>query len=293
MRSVGLVSAVGVIMTGVPAPAAAQTFAPNGPWEISADADSCFLKRSFGESEDALSLELQRYFPGDIRAVIKSKTLVPTKSIQVRYRLNEGPAWRENVGKFNDRSAEGSVVVFIPWAMLLPQVHSGMTSSEIAEFLRTQDLSSLEKAAGAEVRTFTLEGVFEEPITLRLGSLAAPIEALNACFDDQLTIWGIDVAAQKNLSRLVMPTKSTEEKIYEPIAYLVSSGKPMDLTVRLIISPTGEIESCHFDKIKSPQAAVDSFCKEIRRKVDFEPALDADGNGIRSAYTYRYTNPNE
>ena len=292
MRHFSLAGALVVATASMPAPAVAQSFAPSGPWEISADADSCILKRNFAEGEDALSLELQRYFPGDIRAVIKSKTLVPSKSVQVRYRLNDG-AWRENIGKYNAHAATGGGIVFIPWALLLPQVHSKMTSAEIVEFFRTQDLAAHEKAAGAEVRTLTLEGAFEDPITLRLGSLAAPIEALNTCFDDQLTIWGIDVAAQKNLSRLVMPTQSTHEKIYEPIAYLVSSGKPMDLTVRLIISPTGEIESCHFDKIKSPEAAVDSFCKEIRRKVDFEPALDSDGNGIRSAYTYRYTNPNE
>lgn len=293
MRFVSLAGAVALAFVSLPVPAAAQTFAPSGPWEISADADSCILKRSFGEGEDALSLELQRYFPGDIRAVIKSKTLVPTKSITMRYRLNEDPAWREDIAKYNARPTEGSAVVFLPWAMLLPQVHSGMTLPEIAEFFRTQDLRSHEKAAGAEVKTLTLEGAFEEAVTLRLGSLSAPISALNGCFDDQLTTWGIDVAAQNNLSRLVTPTKSTQEKIYEPIAYIVSSGKPMDLTVRLIISPTGEIESCHFDKIKTPQAAVDSFCREIRRKVEFEPALDADGNGVRSAYTYRYTNPNE
>jgi hypothetical protein len=293
MRQVSLAGAVLCALLSVPAPAAAQTFAPSGPWEISANDDSCFLTRNFGEGEDALTLELQRYFPGDIRAVIKSKTLVPTKSVQVRYRLNDDGAWRENIGKYNAHAVTGGGIVFIPWALLLPQVHSGVTSADIEEFFRTQDLAAHEKAAGAEVRTLTLEGAFEEPVTLRLGSLAAPIEALNACFDDQLTIWGIDVAAQNNLSRLSRPTEATGEKIYEPIAYLVSSAKPSDLTVRLIISPTGEIESCHFDKIKNPEAAIESLCKEIRRKVDFEPALDADGKGVRTAYTYRYTNPNE
>jgi hypothetical protein len=293
MRLLGVAGAVAFAVLSLEAPAAAQSFAPSGPWEISANEDSCFLKREFSAGEDALTLEMQRFFPGDIRAVITSKTLVPTTSIKIRYRLNDDGAWHEDIAKHNARATEGRAVVVLLWAMLLPQVRSGMTSEELVAFFTKQDLNALEMETGSTVKTLTLEEVFEKPVTLGLGSLAAPIKALNSCYDDLQTIWGIDVAAQKNLMRPAMPTKSTEEKIYEPIAYIVSSAKPSDLTVRLIISPIGEIESCHFDKIKTPQAAIDSFCKEIRRKVDFEPALDAAGKGVRAAYAYRYTNPNE
>lgn len=292
MRLFSLTVTLVAAILSMPAPAAAQTFAPIGPWELSANEDSCFLKRNFASGEDALTLELQRYFPGDIRAVIESKSLTPTKLTKIRYRLNDG-AWREDVAKYNWRFKEYTKVVFFPWAFLVPQVHSGMSSTEIEGFFETEDLRSREKAGGAELKTITVDGAYENPITLRLGSMAAPIEALNKCYDDLLTIWGIDVEAQKSLTRPVRATKSTEEKVFQPTAYMVHSAKPSDLTVRLIISPTGEVESCHFDKIKSPLEAVESFCREIQRKVDFEPALDADGKGVRSTYVYRHIVPEE
>jgi hypothetical protein len=160
MRVVSLAVAAAVAMLSLPAPAAAQTFAPSGPWEISANEDSCFLKREFRGGESALSLELQRYFPGDIRAVITSKTLVPTTSIKIRYRLNDDGAWHEDIAKHNARATEGRAVVVLLWAMLLPQVRSGMTSEELVAFFTKQDLNALEMETGSTVKTLTLEEVF-------------------------------------------------------------------------------------------------------------------------------------
>jgi hypothetical protein len=70
MRLFSLINAAALAMLGMAGPAAAQTFAPSGPWEISANEDSCFLKREFSAGEDALTLEMQRYFPGDFRVVV-------------------------------------------------------------------------------------------------------------------------------------------------------------------------------------------------------------------------------
>lgn len=293
MRKITIAGTVAVSMLSLPAPAAAQTFAPSGPWEISANEDSCFLKREFSAGEYALALELQRYSPGDYRAVVASKGLVPTKATKIKYRLNEDSAWREDVTKYNLRFKDDSKVIFFPWALLVPQVHSGMSSPEIANFFETVDLRSLEKAAGAEIKTLTVDGAYKEPITLRLGSMAAPVDALNDCFDDLLTIWGIDAAGQETLTRMARPTEATEDKIFDPIGYLVKSAKPSDLTVRLIISASGEIESCHFDKFKEPPEAIASFCREYRRKIDFEPALDANGDAVRGYYVFRYISPDE
>ena len=278
-----------------PLSAAAQPISPTGPWKLSADAESCALQREFGEGEDTLALELRRFFPGDMRAVLSSRDLRPSKSKTIRYRLNDGEEWRIGDAKYNLAAPTGGSVVFFPWAFLLPEAHNISDPTLLKEFLQRRDLATVEKAAGARVDILTLEDAFENPVSLEVGSLAEPIEMMNDCLDDVVSGWNIDAEVDKTLIRPAAPTEATSEWLttFPPISDLFHQARPNDLTIRLMISASGAIEACNFYKIGGDPRAAELSCESLRRNARFEPAFNKDGRSIKSFFVYRLIDPNE
>ena len=99
--------------------------------------------------------------------------------------------------------------------------------------------------------------------------------------------WGIDVEKQHHLSRQAIPKSS-------PGSWMHSEDYPKEMLTyqmdglvyfRLIIEPTGDVSSCAVQESVMPKQYNDLTCKLIIRRAKFEPALDAEGQPIKSYWS--------
>lgn len=99
-----------------------------------------------------------------------------------------------------------------------------------------------------------------------------------------LTHWGIDVAADKTLSRRATPRGN-------PGFWVSSSDYPSHLVekraqgiilFRLSVAEDGSVSDCHIQQSTRPAAFDKIVCQILSRRARLDPALDASGKPIKS-----------
>jgi hypothetical protein len=174
------------------------------------------------------------------------------------------------------------------------------------EFVTTVPIStaphSEPPAPGQKLAPYTRDGELEyaskisailftdglsKPVELDTGDLKPVIAALQACTDDLLKYWGLDVAKHRNESRVVQPDGDTSEWLpsgtigFEDYPKL-SGGANM---IQLMVDATGKPNDCkiHFASLDDDTNA--KLCGALLANAHFKPALDADGKPFASFYT--------
>ena len=143
------------------------------------------------------------------------------------------------------------------------------------DMLRFKDVEAIEIRQGTE--TLASFGVDQ---------LATGLAALNACSQDLITYWGLDVAEHRALTK--RPVLINERAFYERII----NGYPSDAlraeqmgTIRflLIVGQDGKVEDCRESHVSLADRLDPKLCRAARR-ARFEPALNAEGQPMRSYF---------
>ena len=109
--------------------------------------------------------------------------------------------------------------------------------------------------------------------------------ALNDCIDELMTHWNIDVEAHKTLTRPALPVNLPEVGSmidYPPM--MIRQNLQGVVNIRLAIDEAGRITGCHIQMPLSDPVFEESSCADIQHALDFDPALDKDGQPIKSYY---------
>ena len=260
---------------------------PSSHWELDYAEDSCALRRMFGEGEQQTQLEMRRYQPGaQLESTIASKAKMPRKSMNLalggnflRVRLGEGK-WAERYAMTAEFGDDFHGVIFDHSLSGSPpdldDERKGWTGSHI------ETLAAAETAAATNADSLTVSGAFRDDLTLKTGSLKAPIAALNSCIDDLLAHWGLDVPAHKTRSRSAGPIDLAGRFIVEPPAKRLGRWGPA--RVRLAVSETGQVTECRVTLPPGDGPSEEIACARIREEFEFEPAFDKDGQPMMSYY---------
>jgi hypothetical protein len=267
----------------------AAGLAPNGPWTLDYDEDSCALRRMFGEAEDTAFLELRRFGPGlAIQAQVLNNRRTARREGHFRFRLSADGEWR-TVGATlsltypNDFSG---VIFYLQSLVNLQELEAISDPIERDAFLRSIDLDAVESAQADAIDTIALRGAFSRDLALHVGPLGEPIAALQQCVDELVTHWDIDVEAHKTLSRSALPVNLREvPRMMDYPPKMLQQGMPGLVNVRLDIDEAGGIGACHIQMPLSDPAFEASSCADIQHALEFEPALDKDGKPIASYWT--------
>lgn len=261
----------------------ALTLEPSSRWELDYAADSCALRRTFGEGEQQSQLEIRRFQPGiSLQTTIATKAMPMTRR-NFRYRFDPKVDWQDGVAAnyvYFAESFEG--VIFYPRLVDLP-FKDTKDDAELAQFFKTADLVGMEAKAGESVQSLSLSGAFRDDLVLKTGSLSAPLIALNACIDELLGHWGIDVEAHKTLTRPA--TAKNVSKMGRLIPYppkMLAQRLPGIVNVRLEVDEAGAVRGCHIQMQLSDPAFEQASCKTLQKKLKFDPALDKEGKPIAS-----------
>lgn len=274
-----VLASLAAVPAGAHAAEPALLMSPTSGWSVDYAEESCALRRTFGSGTDNAILELRQVGPGDnYELTIGSDTLSPARGTpRIRYGSDED--WFEPHAPF-DLTAGGWHGVrfgdsFRPIAL--------KSAAEAMPPWPAVDRDARETA----VAELTLAGSFERDLTLKLGRMHAPMEALRTCTRELVTRWGLDPAVQDTLSRRLSPIRQMDWARRTMDAYpleMIRQNKSARLPIRLIVGVDGKPTSCIAAKGVADPAFETAACAGAMRYSRFEPALDAAGQPVVSYF---------
>ncbi len=142
-------------------------------------------------------------------------------------------------------------------------------------------------SADAKAMDFIAFGQGERKVSLLTGGLSPVFDAMNTCTLDLIRSWGLDPDKHRTKTRspiwknpMVIAGRVQD---YYPDAGFRRGQRAM-FKLRVIIDEAGDVIECKLDKVTVANR-VDSPACRIFRNAKFEPALDADGQPMKSYYT--------
>jgi hypothetical protein len=291
IRQLGLGAAVAVIAVTAPANARETLeLKPSSAWNLHYDADSCVLRRQFGEGEQLTYLEMRRFEPGTSTQFIVS-TNIKKVNRTFLFRFDEDEEWRRSGGFRLDMSDGSNGMIFTSTLFKVEIPEALQKDPEaVTAYFKNLDHAALEEAAFKTVDGVMLQGAFVRDLTLRTGSLEGPVKAMRECTDELITHWGVDAEAHKTLSRPVTAKNAFDmgTKIEYP-RRLVQKGVPGIVRVRLGVDPTGAVSGCHIQMDLADAQFEKEVCDTLSSELVLEPALDKDGNTVASYWVTQVT----
>lgn len=256
---------------------------PAADWQVKQGDNRCILDRTFGKGEQTVQLELRMIAPVDkfdLLAVGKPLRVYSAKRKWLRYRF--------------DHDAD-ETHPFAFWGMSggLPALRFSASLKKdqklaklLAESSPDADDPGPDLPREAAVNRLVLSGAFNQDVDLELGSMRPPLDMARACFDKLMSDWGIDVAAQKTLTRRASPKGRPEDwlssKDYPET--MLRQGRGGQVDFRLIVDAEGKPASCKILSSYSPEDFAEVVCNSLMANAEFDPALDAQGKPVASYF---------
>lgn len=292
-------AAIATIISAAPGAAqdgASRTFTMQGSWTLDAGDDYCRLAGTFADGSDEIALALERNRAENFaRLILVGDALVTyrgTQALGYSY-LPEG----------GDRSAmflrsetgDGTpyfnlgTVIFGANPFAAPAAGPAAAAPVPAAppeggFVLPPYDREAELAYGAGIEGIAITEGLREPIRIATGNMRAPLEALQACADDLLRVWGLDFNAHRAMTRRAAPVGNAYEWLatntigFGDFALLAGGANP----IRVMVDAAGEPTSCHAHWPTLDARKNERICEQIMENGEFTPALDAEGQPMAS-----------
>ena len=276
----------------VAAPAAqaqddAAVFRPSGPWTADYGEDYCRLIRTFSDGQREMSLALERLQPNAfVRLIFVGEGLRLFRNAeQIGYAFQ--PTGASGKSRYvRSETPEGQQFFsFDPLTLAPPPALTppapGTPPAPPPPYDRAAELESAGGLTG-----FTLSEGLISPVRFETGSLRAPIEALQACTDDLLTVWGLDAEKHRTMSAPPVLNPNPSGVLPQGTIPFGEFGKLRGSAnqVRLLIGTDGKVTDCAIYSPSLSQTLNTRICELAKERASFQPAKDAEGQAMASVW---------
>lgn len=275
------VVAAASLLAASPAVAQDETplLAPTGGWSLNYDDDSCALVRSFGDADAPTLLELRQYSPSGpiVMTIADHRQLRSRIEPDVSFEPVEGEARSTPISQLDLGDGFNAVRLY----------HYSGIPEAAASALAPQD----EGRDGAEraVQWLSVKNVFAEDFRLRTGTVNAAMNAFRGCLADLVTGWELDGEAHLSLSRRpALPEGEgwTVAALRRLSSSVVRSTEGQPQYMLMIVEADGSVSSCRALVASAATRLIEQVCEYAVENGEFDPALDAEGQPVRSYYVH-------
>ena len=269
-----------------------EALQPSSRWNVDYSATSCKLARIFGEGDDKVALIMEQHAPtGNLVTTVVGapvkKMRLPTSSEEIGYRF--GPYEPEGEATaFSGTLGEYKPAAFFT-IRALGKKPSDTIDAEGETFVQPAPIDVFESEFSAEhaARVEWLEiRRSRGAVRLATGPMDKALAVMDNCMENLVAEWGIDILAHRSLSRTVAVANDAGSWI-SSIDYpgsALRAGAQGVVRFRLVIDEEGKPISCAIDGATDPDEFSELTCDKIMSRAKFEPALDAEGEPIRSYF---------
>lgn len=243
--------------------------APSSKWRMDYGRTQCQLLRTFGEGQDAVTLQFSMIDPEPpIELGLAARGVPPTRG---------------------DRPATLSTTT-VP-SIQANAIGSGPSGpvAGILQFRPSKDLRKAIERDAAEGRLTRLDIDFVRGwgVALALGPMKAPLAALDRCVDDLVASLGLDPAEQRARTQGPTPVGGAAQW-FRPDDYpFVLRGISGMVIIRAVVGADGRPTECAVAKAGGDPAFEALTCELLMKRARFTPATGAANNPISSYWTAR------
>lgn len=272
-------SAVVGLLAAQPAQAQdAAVFQPTGGWTADYGDDYCRLIRTFSDGKDEMSLALERTQPGaSVRVLLVGNGIKTFRGAdQIGYSLLPSGASAKTRYVRSETAEKAQFLSFEPIFLATPTFDPGTPPPPYDR--------EAEQTTARGITTLALTEGLTSPVRIEMGSLRAPIAALQACTDDLLQVWGLDVEKHRTMTSGVVLNPDPNGVLPQgtiPFSEFGKFGGGAN-EVRVLVSAEGKPTSCAIYSPSLSQSLNERICSLVMEKATFQPAKDADGHAMAS-----------
>jgi len=241
-----------------------KALAPSSPWNVDYAESECRLARTFGTGAEALTLRISR--AANLKAV---EYTVASKSLKIRD-WNDSVLLRLEPGGTSHK---------------LPMLWYRLPTGEAA--LRAFGENGLGAAEIATTRTISLEVDGADPLQLAVGNIEKPLAALDSCYDDLLTTWGIDPVHIRNLKTPAEPIDIWSWRVFETGWARDAPKDKKWMAVRLDVNDAGRATSCRALASSGSVELDAKVCALTVKNARLVPAVSASGEKVGAPFVLR------
>lgn len=259
---------------------------PSSPWHAHHEREYCRLGRSFGVGDDMIQIVFEQHEPSDNFSLLLIGKKMRKVADPAHAWIAFGPTSPSERYFYTPASVGELPAWMIGSARLVPLSADVKKRKERGSKDEKIDVSEIAPEQEAAVREILIDRPLSKPVILETGSMARPFAALRLCTDKLITEWGLDAEQHKT-------AQSKPQPISNPGSWVTSNDYPAAMWVkgqtgivefRLIVDTVGRVESCHIQVATKPAGFNDVVCDRISKRATFRPALDKDGQPMRSYY---------
>lgn len=270
--------AVGFAYLAVPAAAKTLELEPSTEWKRREYDDKCRMSRVFGEGEDSVTLWIdQGGSQPHYNLTLIGRPMRYPAGPAVRIRFGQEP---EVIRSYiSAKSSKGRPVLRM----------FGVTITQPDNMKRGEDEDvpeiAITESDANNIDALYIRYAIVEPVTLKLGPMAAPLAFLQGCgerLELLLSEAGRALSAEAKPPTALDPDRWLNAGDYPN--YLAKAQMEGTLKYRLTVSKTGRATSCFITQSNKPQLFDDAMCLGLMKGARFEPAFNAQGEPIASYY---------
>lgn len=283
-RTLVALAAVPAVLA-TPARAEPTVLKPQSPWNVNFGEDRCRLSRLFSDGSNEHLLYFEQHYPSRASGIAvagrafrhfdnRARTKVGTADDRAPV---EAKPYKGETERFGDTLIYSTL-----------NLANGEEASDLPGLQGSVPMLDTAFAQTAKYLSFR-QGSRE--VRFETGPMGEAFKVLNQCSLSLIEAWGLDVEQHRTARRL--PKWINDNEVARKIGQIypsaaASKGEQGILRMRVIVDETGAPQDCVIikatvaDKLESPA------CR-LMQQARFEPALDAQGQPMRSYYATTVT----
>jgi hypothetical protein len=251
---------------------------PLSPWNIDYGEQKCRLSRLFGPRETPHLLYIEQASPGATftLAVAGPEFAKVQRDRVLKLGIAEDQIAREVSALTAEFGKIGNGLIVTRKRLREP---APLAAGEVV-----WNAGQLDPREGAAIKRIIFARN-TRAIVFETGELGGAAQAMNACTEDLLSEWGLDVAQHKRFQAAkVLNGEAVAKRVFDtyPRKALLKDEEG-DFSARLIVEADGTVSECALEGLTVNEALRPELCQYLR-EARFEPARGADGQPIRSFY---------